>query len=184
MQKGKFNYINTGDYRAKGLDKFSVDYQQDLVFDLINAFALANSPVDSALLIQDLLTESEVRNLSKRLRIAKLLLSGKLQEDIILELHCSFATIAKVNIWLNNAGEGLKKVISRLPERRKVSTPKRIPGVGYGLPQILDYYITSGLKKSEQKKLENFMGHMKSKSSSDRDLKEETVLDFRRNKLK
>jgi len=43
---GKFNYFT---YKEKGLDKFSTDYQQDLVFDLINAFALANNPLDSAL---------------------------------------------------------------------------------------------------------------------------------------
>ncbi len=136
--------------------------------------------MDSALLLQDILTEVEVRNLAKRLRIAKLLLKGETHEEIVTELHCSYATITKVRIWLDNAGAGLKKVIAKLPERRKISSPKRIPGVGYGLPQILDYYISSGLKKNEQKKLENFMGHVRSKTSGDRDLRQETDLEFRR----
>lgn len=177
----KFNYFS---YKEKGLDKFSTDYQQDLVFDLISAFSLANNPLDSALLLQDLLTEDEVRDLSKRLRIAKLLLKGNTHEEIVGELHCSYATITKVRIWLTGAGDGLKRVISRLPERRKVPRPKRMPGVGYGLPQILDYYITSGLKKTENRKLENFMRHMKSKASGDRDLKEETDMGFKRRKFK
>jgi len=177
----RFNYFA---YKEKGLDKFATDYQHGLVFDLINAFASANTPLDSALLLQDLLTEDEIKDLSKRLRIAKLLLNGKLHEEIVSGLHCSYATVTKVRIWLTGAGDGLKKVISRLPERRKVSTPRRITGVGYGLPQILDYYISTGLKKNEKKKLENFVQRMKSKSSGDRDLKEETDLDFRRSKLK
>lgn len=176
---GKFNYFI---YKEKRLEKFSVDYQHDLVFDLINAIALANNPVDSALLIQDLLTEDEVKILAKRLRIAKLLLNGNLHEDIVRELHCSFATITKVRIWLDNAGEGLKKVIKKLPERRKISVPKRMPGVGYGLPDILTYYITSGLKINDQKKLDKFVQNMKAKTSGDKDLREETNLEFSRTK--
>lgn len=172
---GKFNYFI---YKEKRLEKFSVDYQQDLIFDLINAFALANNPLDSALLIQDLLTEDEVKILAKRLRIAKLLLNGKIHEDIVRELHCSFATITKVRIWLDNAGEGLKKVIKKLPERRKISVPKRIPGVGYGLPSILDFYISTGLKGSEQRQLEKFLQNTRNKTSSDRDLREEVNLEF------
>ncbi|TSC65916.1 MAG: Uncharacterized protein CEO21_299 [Microgenomates group bacterium Gr01-1014_80] len=172
----KYNYFA---YKEKGLDKFSTEYQQDLVFDLINAFSLANNPLDSALLLQDLLTEDEIRDLSKRLRIARLVLKGETHEEIVSELHCSYATITKVRIWLNNAGDGLKKVISRLPERKRVSIPKRTPGAGYGLPTILSYYLSAGLKKSEQKKLGNFLQNMKGKSSGDRDLKEATDLEFR-----
>lgn len=175
----KFNYVN---YKEKGLDKFSVDYQYGLVFDLINAFSLANNPSDSALLLQDLLTEDEIRDLSKRLRIAKLLLDGRTHEEIVQELYCSYATVTKVRIWLENAGEGLKRVISRLPEKRNVEIPKRIPGVGYGLPDILAYYVTSGLKANEQKKVNKFMQNMKTKTSNDKDLREETNLGFSRTK--
>lgn len=176
----KFNYFA---YKEKGLDRFTKDSQQDLVFDLINAFSLANNPTDSALLLQDLLTEDEVRDLSKRLRIAKLLLSGKTHEEIVQQLHCSYATVTKVRIWLSGAGDGLKKVISRLPERRKVEIPKRAPGVGYGLPDILAYYATSGLKSSENKRLEKFMQNMKAKSSSDKELREETRWGFSRKRV-
>lgn len=178
---GKFNYFS---YKEKRLEKFSKDYQQDLVFDLINAFSLANNPLDSALLLQDLLTEDEVKILAKRLRIARLLLNGKTHEEIVQELHCSFATITKVRIWLENAGDGLKKVIRRLPERRRVPIPQRTPGVGYGLPSILSYYISSGLKTSEERRLGNFSQNMRSKTSVDRDLKEETDLEFRKLKGK
>lgn len=174
---GKFNYFL---YKEKKFEKFSLEEQQDLVFDLVNAFALANDPLNSALLLQDLLTEVEVKNLAKRLRIAKLILNGKTQEDIVRELHCSFATTAKVRMWLDNAGEGLRKVIKKLPERREVYIPKRTPGVGYGLPDILAYYASSALKASERKRLDKFLQNMRSKTSVDRDLREETNLEFSR----
>lgn len=174
---GKFNYFI---YKEKRLNKFSKDEQEDLVFDLINAFSLANNPLDSALLLQDLLTEVEVKNLAKRLRIAKLLLDGETHEEIVNELHCSFATVAKVRIWLDNAGEGLKRVIKKLPQRRKVNTPKRIPGVGYGLPSIIDYYISAGLKVKEDKRLENFTKSMKAKNAVDRELRQDLNSEFKR----
>ncbi|MBI2334433.1 hypothetical protein HYU96_01400 [Candidatus Daviesbacteria bacterium] len=162
------------------MDKFSYTQQQDLVFDLINAFALANKPLDAALFIQDLLTEDEVKILAKRLRIAKFLLTGYKHEDIVSELHCSFATVTKVRIWLDNAGDGLKKVIRRLPERKQVSIPRKTPGVGYGLPDILAYYLSSASKKKEDKNLKKFLVSMKEKNAIDRELKEEINEDFRK----
>lgn len=174
---GKFNYFI---YKEKRLNKFSKDEQENLVFDLINAFSLASNPLDSALLLQDLLTEVEVNNLAKRLRIAKLLLGGETHEEIVSQLHCSFATVTKVRIWLDNAGDGLKKVIKRLPQRRKVNIPKKMPGVGYGLPNIIDYYISTSLKTGENKRLENFTKNMKVKAAADRELRQDLNSEFRR----
>lgn len=173
----RFNYFS---YKEKRLDKFSKNEQEDLIFDLINAFMVVDNPLDSALLLQDLLTEDEIKDLSKRLRIAKLLLDGSTHREIADELHCSLATVTKIRIWLDNAGEGLKKVIKKLPQRRKVSIPKRIPGVGYGLPNIIDYYISAGLKAKEKQRLENFTKNMKVKTAMDRELRQDLSSDFRR----
>lgn len=172
---GKFNYFNL---KEKRLDKLSPKEQEDLVFDLINAFALMRNPIESALLLQDLFTETEVRNLAKRLRIAKLLLAGKTHEEIVRELHCSYATATKVRIWLDRAGQGLKKVIQRLPKRRKVYYPKRIPGIGYGLPQILLSLTSTALKAKERKMIGELLEGMRGKSVLDRDFKEEVDADF------
>ena len=60
------------DQKVKRIDKLSKPMQEELLFDLIAAFSLVKSVEDSALFIQDLLTENEVKMLSKRLRIAKL----------------------------------------------------------------------------------------------------------------
>lgn len=173
---GKFNYFS---YKEKRFDKLSPQEQEDLIFDLINAFALMRSPMDTALFLQDLLTEKEVRNLAKRLRIAKLILARNTNDEIVSEMHCSMATISKVRMWLENAGEGFRKVIQELPKRRKVYKPKRVPGVGYGLPQILLHYASSYLTKKERNRLTGFLENMREKTATDRDFREETSYEFR-----
>lgn len=165
----KFNYFS---YKEKRIEKFSARELEDLVFDLIHAFAIVKDPTAAALLVQDLLTEKEVYNLAKRLRIAKLLLSDTKQEDITKELHCSFGTVVKVRQWLTQAGQGLTHVIRRLPKRRTAYRPKRIPGVGYGLPQILYTAASAGLAYKEKAQLASLISGMHAKSSGDEDLRE------------
>lgn len=150
-----------------------------MVFDLVNAFALIKDSVQAALLIQDLLTEAEVKNLAKRLRIAKLVIGGKTVEDITKELHCSAATVSKVRLWIDNAGTGLRNVINKLPKQREVFKPRKIPGVGYGLDQIILHYSSLYLQKSEKQRLEKFLAALRAKSSTDRNLKEAVSMDFR-----
>ena len=177
----KFNYFS---YKQPRWHRLSYEEQQDLIFDLINAFAQANTPTSSALLLQDLLTENEIANLAKRLRIAKLLLSGKTHEQIVQSAHCSYATITKVRSWLDNAGEGLRKVISRLPKQRTVRPLKKTPGIGYGLDQILLHYASVGLKKSEEKRLSKFLEGLRVKAADDKEFREETTLQYANKKIK
>lgn len=167
---------------VKRLEKLSPSDQEDLVFDLVNAFSIMKSPIDSAVLLQDLLTENEIRNLSKRLRIAKLILSGKTQDEITRDLHCSFGTVVKISTWLNHGGEGFKKVIRMLPERKKGYLPRRSPGIGYGLDQILLYYIAAHRKNKEGQLLKGFSEKIKTKTSTDKDLREELSLHYRNRK--
>ena len=107
------------DEKPKRLEKLSKDAQEDLLCDLINAFSVIKSPTESALFVQDLLTQNEAKVLSKRLRVAKLLLQGKSYEEIKTELHNSFATIAKVGYWLQRSGEGFRAVVKKLPQKTK-----------------------------------------------------------------
>jgi len=108
------------DQKIKRIDKLSKSMQGELLFDLISAFSSVKSVEDSALFIQDLLTESEVKMLSKRLRIAKLLLKGEKYDDVMKETRAARATIAKVAAWLGERGDGFKKVVKKLPEPEKI----------------------------------------------------------------
>lgn len=177
----KFNYFS---YKEKRLEKFSAKELGDLVFDLINAFAIVKNPTASALLVQDLLTEKEVYNLAKRLRIAKLLLSDTKQEDIIRELHCSYGTVVKVRQWMTQAGQGLAHVIRRLPKRHEAYRPHKIPYVGYGLPQILYTAASAGLAYKEKMQLASLIGAMHTKSAGDIELRETLKPLYRKYKQK
>lgn len=147
--------------------------QADLYFDLINAFAMADSPLSAAQLLQDLLTPTELYNLSKRLRIAKLLEKEKTYQEIINQLKCSHGTIAKVKAWLEESEFRLSNLIKKLPKRRKKFKFKRHYH-GYGLPQILIGSYLSALSEVERERLETFVQNIDNK---DKLLKEiETTL--------
>ena len=137
--------------------------QLDLLFDLINAFSLVKTSQESALLLQDLLTASEVRNLGQRLRIAKLLLGGETQRDASTELKCSIATVVKVKGWLDQKGDGFKNVISKLPEKYTYPDKLAKKPIEFQLPEALLKAIQYGLTGSQKKRLQNFSEIIKSK---------------------
>lgn len=180
---GKTAYYPT----PKRLEKLSKEEQLDLMFDLINAFRLVNTPFETALLIQDLLTASEIKHLAKRLRIAKLLIAGETQRDIAGKLHCSLATVTKVSIWLNQGGEGLKQIVDKLPSR--YSMPKKLPRkpIEFQLPQVLLTTAQYTLARRQQKqirKLSKFVENVENKKVLDKALQEMFDEDFRLSKSK
>ena len=148
------------------------------MFDLINSFRIVKSPVETADFLQDLLTAKEIKNLSIRLRIAKLLLSSKTHEEIVRELHCSFATVAKVSIWLSQGGEGFKKVISRLPTNYAI--PPHLPPIPieFQLPRVLLTIAQYSIAKNQNVKLEKFLGGIKDKEATDKEIREKHRQEF------
>ena len=143
-----------------------------LTFDLINAFSLVKNPHDTALLMQNLLTESEIRNLAQRLRIAKLILSGEKHRDIANKTQCSIATVTKVSIWLKTAGEGLDKIIDKLPE--KYEYPKDLPKVPleFQLPKLIAAGFQYSAAKLQEKPSKKLYENMQTKRIIDKNLKE------------
>lgn len=162
----------------KRIEKLSKKELLDLSFDLINAFKLANTPHETALLIQDLLTVSEIKNLAKRLRIAKLLIQDSSQREIAQELHCSIATVTKVSAWLNRNGEGFKRIIAKLPKRYKM--PDKLPPgpIEYYLPQALLALTQYTLAKRQENQLEKFMENAEEKRIADKSLQEAFSQEF------
>ncbi len=152
-------------------EKLSNEEKVDLMFDLINSFYIVKTPLETALFLQDLLTANELRNLSIRLRIAKLLLSGMTHREIMDELHTSLSTITKVRAWMEEGGEGFKKVISKLPLRWKF--PRKIPRgpIEYHLPQTLLTLFQYKVATSQKEKVEDFLKKIKDKESIDRGIK-------------
>jgi len=168
--------------RAKRLEKLSRKELLDLSFDLINAFRLVKTPFETSLLLQDLLTASEIKNLSKRLRIAKLLLSRENQREIARELHCSTATVTKVSFWLKEGGEGLRTVIQKLPKRYEL--PSDLPNipVEFQLPRVLLSLAQYSISKKQTSDLDAFLENVENKKLIDKQLEEMFSQEFSKKK--
>jgi len=105
--------------RTKRIEKLTKAEQESLVFDLVHALVQTQTVGEAALFVQDLLTKSEMKMLGKRLRIAKLLLSGMTYEEIQNNLHSSHTTVAKIAAWLAERGDGFRKIIEKLPKEKQ-----------------------------------------------------------------
>lgn len=159
----------------KRLEKLSRDEQLNLILDLINAFRVVKTPTDIALLLQDLLTAKETKNLAKRLRIAKLIILEKTHREIAQNLHCSFATISKVRMWLDQGGAGLRNVISKLPP--KYELPKNLPPIPIEFQMLkavmaLAQYSLAKKQNKDIKDIEKMMVNLESKRILDKSLQE------------
>ena len=154
------------------IEKLSRKEILNLTFDLINAFRIVKTPFETALLMQDLLTASEIKHLAKRLRIAKLLIQGLTQRQIANEVRCSTATVIKVNAWLTRGGEGLRNVIAKLPGRYEL--PEKLPNIPleFQLPQTLLALAQYSVSKKQTAQLEKFWGKVEDKELLDKQLRE------------
>lgn len=154
--------------RSKKFEKLTREEKISFMFDLINSFSVVKNPTETAFFLQDLLTANEIRNLAKRLRIAKLLLTGMPQRDVADEVDVSLATVNKVNLWLNKGGEGFKNVIAKLPAKWDI--PKKLPRgpIEFHLPQTLLAVVQYSVAKNQDKKVEKFIEMLEEKDTSDR----------------
>lgn len=93
--------------------------RDEIVLDLIEGVICCNTVEEAAMFLQDLITESELANISRRLRIAKLLLKGKTYDEIREEIYVSETTVAKIAFWLKHRGEGFRRIIKKIPAKKK-----------------------------------------------------------------
>ncbi len=156
----------------KRFEKLSKKEQEELVFDLVNAFVQTKTLSDTALFVQDLLTKKELTTLAKRLRIAKLLLSGMTYEQIETQLHTSHSTVAKIAVWLSERGDGFRKIIEHLPEHKEISpfeersdwdSFKRRYSI-YFWPELLLEEIVKNASSKQKERISNVLQRLEEKS--------------------
>ena len=68
---------------------------------------------------EDLCTVLEIKSLSQRLQVAKMLSEHHVYNDIVSETGASTATISRVNRSLNYGCDGYEIVFNRLKEKEK-----------------------------------------------------------------
>lgn len=156
----------------KRADKLTKRQQQELVIDLINAFVGCKSVKDATYFLQDLLTLSEMKILAKRLRIAKLLLSGVTYEEIEKRVFVSHGTIAKIAAWLAERGDGFREIIEKLPKQENRESYIEISDWDrfkrhhalYFWPELLLEEIIKNASKKQKSRIADVLDRLEEKS--------------------
>ena len=68
---------------------------------------------------EDICTVSELKALSQRLEVARMLSVGQTYGDIVARTGASTATISRVKRCLNYGADGYKIILGRLPKREE-----------------------------------------------------------------
>ncbi|OGH19698.1 MAG: hypothetical protein A3D74_00380 [Candidatus Levybacteria bacterium RIFCSPHIGHO2_02_FULL_37_13] len=139
---------------------------------MVHALVQTQTIGEAALFVQDLLTKSEMKMLGKRLRIAKLLLSGMTYKEIQNNLHSSHTTVAKIAAWLAERGDGFRKIIEKLPkekheerwfERSEWDSFKRRYSL-YFWPELLLEEIVKNANQRQKDRIKSVLERLEEKS--------------------
>lgn len=147
--------------KNKSFNYVSRKERNEIIYDLIYSIANCRNVNEAAMFVEDLLTESELEFISRRLRIASLLINGKTYQEIKDNLHVSESTISKIAVWLSAKGDGFRKVVKSLPQKSKPRDPmehsswasfkRKYPA--YFLPEIIIEEIVSMANKKQKDRL-------------------------------
>lgn len=152
---------------------------EEMIVDLCQAIALTNDKKEAAELLTDLLGKQELEMISKRLRIAELLLENMTYEEINKELKVSFSTIARVQSWLQSAGEGYRAIIAKTKSKRdsrwEGEQPVNLRGIKkkypmYFWPQIMFKYWVQNASIKEKQDMRNILAKVGAKTEMYREL--------------
>jgi uncharacterized protein YerC len=142
--------------------KLSSKEIQAIIMDLCAAIASVHDTKEAAQLLTDLLGKQELEMIAKRLKIAELLLRGETYQSINRSLKVSFGTIARVQLWLGESGEGYRFAVERSKSKRKnlsnADEPVRLSAMKrryplYFWPQILMVHWAKHASKKEKEKM-------------------------------
>ncbi len=160
--------------KTKRLQKITKEEQEDLIFDLIYALTKSQRLDEAALFLQDLLTKKEAEILSKRLRIAKLLIDGMTYNQITEQLYVSHGTVAKIAVWLAEKGDGFRKIIEKLPKKDLKADRINIAYFDWGKfkrrhalyfwPELLLEEVIKSANKRNKEKIKNVLKNLDEKS--------------------
>jgi len=116
--------------------------------------------------------------LAKRLKIAKLLLTNATYQEIARQLKVSPQTIARVNIWLQEAGDGFRLMFYRT--KKKSPTPGILPSGTwssikrrypmYFWPELLIREIMNTANKRQKQRLRDVVTNLNIKDKRYREL--------------
>ena len=143
--------------------------ETQLILDFCKTISSLRKLDNAVLFIRDLLSKQELRMLAKRLKIAKLLIEGKTYETICKELKVSMGTVARINIWLMQSGEGFRMAVEKSSEFKEIGKPKwhgikrKYPM--YYWPEILLKEIVYSANKKQCERLQKIIESLDEKTA-------------------
>lgn len=87
--------------------------------DLFEAILTLESTEECYAFFEDLCTVLELKSMSQRMQVAKMLVQKKVYSDIVAQTGASTATISRVNRTLNYGSEGYSLVFERMNKKDK-----------------------------------------------------------------
>lgn len=142
--------------------------ETQLIMDFCQTISSLSKLDDAALFVRDLLSKQELRMLAKRLKIAKLLIEGQTYEKIAKELKTSMGTVARINVWLAQSGEGFRMAVEKSSEFKEVEKPKwhgikrKYPM--YYWPEILLKELIYSANKKQRERLQSIIDSLDEKT--------------------
>jgi len=94
-------------------------WRDELTDQLFKAILLLNNEKECYSFFEDLATINEIKELSQRLEVARMLNDGSTYEEIAHKTGASSATISRVKRCLNYGADGYKLIIERLFGKKK-----------------------------------------------------------------
>jgi len=157
--------------------KLSNQEKENLLQEFCEAISVLNNPQEIMDFLTDLLTSQEVVMLAKRIKTAKLLIEGKGYREIQTALKMGQGTIARVNQWLTESGEGFRTIAERTkkkePKETKILNPeaaksewnrfkRRYPIMFW--PQLLIEDIVKTMNKKQKERVKKTLAKLDEKS--------------------
>jgi len=94
---------------------------------LLDAFLRLEDRDEAARFLRDLCTLNELRDMSQRWAVARLLDGGMHYAQISRETGASTATITRIASWLNHGEGGYRGALERLDAAREAGIPYPVP---------------------------------------------------------
>jgi TrpR-related protein YerC/YecD len=94
-------------------------WRDELTDRLFKAILLLNNEKECYSFFEDLVTINEIKELSQRLEVARMLNDGFTYEEIAHKTGASSATISRVKRCLNYGADGYKLILERLFGKKK-----------------------------------------------------------------
>lgn len=91
--------------------------KDDATDKLFEAILILNSMDECYNFFEDVCTVSEIKAMSQRLEVAKMLKLGETYSEISEKTGASTATISRVNRCLNYGADGYRTILNRLDEK-------------------------------------------------------------------